>query len=107
MREPLPHWVTEAMLRLEQNGEEAWLVGGCVRDRLLGRPVHDYDLTVSCLPDRTAWLFRDHRLVEDGRKHGTIGVVTEGGVLEMTTATPNRCGLCPTSGRIWPGGISQ
>lgn len=31
MREPLPHWVTEAMLRLEQNGEEAWLVGGCVR----------------------------------------------------------------------------
>lgn len=85
MREPLPHWVTEAMLRLEQNGEEAWLVGGCVRDRLLGRPVHDYDLTVSCLPDRTAWLFRDHRLVEDGRKHGTIGVVTEGGVLEMTT----------------------
>ena len=85
MREPLPHWVTEAMLRLEQNGEEAWLVGGCVRDRLLGRPVHDYDLTVSCLPDRTAWLFRDLRLVEDGRKHGTIGVVTEGGVLEMTT----------------------
>lgn len=85
MREPLPHWVTEAMQRLEQNGEEAWLVGGCVRDRLLGRPVHDYDLTVSCLPDRTAWLFRDHRLVEDGRKHGTIGVVTEGGVLEMTT----------------------
>ena len=85
MREPLPHWVTEAMLRLEQNGEEAWLVGGCVRDRLLGRPVHDYDLTVSCLPDRTAWLFRDHRLVEEGRKHGTIGVVTEGGVLEMTT----------------------
>lgn len=85
MREPLPHWVTVAMLRLEQNGEEAWLVGGCVRDRLLGRPVHDYDLTVSCLPDRTAWLFRDHRLVEDGRKHGTIGVVTEGGVLEMTT----------------------
>lgn len=60
-------------------------MGGCVRDRLLGRPVHDYDLTVSCLPDRTAWLFRDHRLVEDGRKHGTIGVVTEGGVLEMTT----------------------
>lgn len=59
MREPLPHWVTEAMLWLEQNGEEAWLVGGCVRDRLLGRPVHDYDLTVSCLPDRTAWLFRD------------------------------------------------
>lgn len=85
MREPLPHWVTEAMQRLEQNSEEAWLVGGCVRDRLLGRPVHDYDLTVSCLPDRTAWLFRDHRLVEDGRKHGTIGVVTEGGVLEMTT----------------------
>lgn len=85
MREPLPIWVTEAMQRLEQQGEEAWLVGGCVRDRLLGRPVHDYDLAVSCPPDRTAELFRDHRLVEDGRKHGTIGVVTEGGVLEMTT----------------------
>ena len=85
MREPIPHWVTAAMQRLEQNGEETWLVGGCVRDRLLGRPVHDYDLAVSCQPDRTAELFGDHRLVEDGRKHGTIGVVTEGGVLEMTT----------------------
>lgn len=63
MREPLPHWVTEAMLRLEQNGEEAWLVGGCVRDRLLGRPVHDYDLTVSCLPDR-------HRLAVPGSPAG-------------------------------------
>ena len=58
MREPLPIWVTEAMQRLEQQGEEAWLVGGCVRDRLLGRPVHDYDLAVSCPPDRTAELFR-------------------------------------------------
>ena len=56
MREPLPIWVTEAMQRLEQQGEEAWLVGGCVRDRLLGRPVHDYDLAVSCPPDRTAEL---------------------------------------------------
>ena len=79
MREPLPHWVTEAMLRLEQNGEEAWLVGGCVRDRLLGRPVHDYDLTVSCLPDRTAWLFRDHRLVEDGLLETDSAAVTLGG----------------------------
>ena len=34
MREPLPIWVTEAMQRLEQQGEEAWLVGGCVRDAL-------------------------------------------------------------------------
>lgn len=85
MREPIPHWVTAAMQRLEQHGEEAWLVGGCVRDRMLERPVHDYDLAVSCRPDRTAELFRDHRLVEDGRKHGTIGVVAEGGVLEMTT----------------------
>ena len=59
MRKPLPHWVTEAMLRLEQNGEEAWLVGGCVRDSLLGRTPEDWDITTSARPEEIKKLFKD------------------------------------------------
>ncbi len=81
----LPAAVDRVLERMEQAGEQAYLVGGCVRDLLLGRPVHDYDIAVSTPPDRTAELFAAFPLVETGRKHGTIGVVTDLGVLELTT----------------------
>lgn len=81
----LPKPVTEVLDCLKQAGEQGYLVGGCVRDLLLGRPVHDYDIAVSCPPERTAELFGRYPLVETGRRHGTIGVVTQAGVLELTT----------------------
>ena len=43
----LPNSVREALLRLNEAGFEAWLVGGCVRDRLMGAEPHDYDITTS------------------------------------------------------------
>ena len=70
---------------LEAAGYAAYVVGGCVRDACLGLVPHDYDLCTSALPEQTEAVFRDRRLVLAGKKHGTVGVVTESGVVEITT----------------------
>ena len=70
---------------LEQAGYEAYAVGGCVRDSLLGKVPHDYDLCTNALPAETARLFAGYTLVRSGEKHGTIGVVVNQEVIEITT----------------------
>ena len=70
---------------LEQAGFEAYAVGGCVRDSLLGKIPHDYDLCTNALPAETARLFPGYTLVRSGEKHGTIGVVVNNEVIEITT----------------------
>ena len=70
---------------LEQAGFEAYAVGGCVRDSLLGKIPHDYDLCTNALPAETAGLFAGYTLVRSGEKHGTIGVEVEKEVIEITT----------------------
>ena len=70
---------------LEQAGFEAYAVGGCVRDSLLGNTPNDYDLCTNALPEETAGLFPGHTLVRSGEKHGTIGVVADKEVIEITT----------------------
>lgn len=81
----LPEYVTGRIQRLEENGFEAWAVGGCVRDALLGLEPHDYDLCTSALPEQIKALFADHDMVLAGEKHGTVTLITEGGLLEITT----------------------
>ena len=81
----LPEYVLDCLNRLEKAGYQAWAVGGCVRDALLGKPPQDYDLCTDALPERTQALFSDRELVLAGLKHGTVGVVTPGGVVEITT----------------------
>ncbi|MBQ3528933.1 MAG: HD domain-containing protein [Oscillospiraceae bacterium] len=81
----LPKSVLLCMQALEQAGFEAFAVGGCVRDSLLGLTPHDYDLCTNALPEQTASLFDGYTLVRSGEKHGTIGVVVEGEVIEITT----------------------
>jgi tRNA nucleotidyltransferase (CCA-adding enzyme) len=70
---------------LEQAGFEGYAVGGCVRDSLLGNTPHDYDLCTNAQPEETAKLFPGYTLVRSGEKHGTIGVVVDGEVIEITT----------------------
>ena len=70
---------------LAQAGYEAYAVGGCVRDSLLGKIPHDYDLCTNALPEETARLFAGYTLVRSGEKHGTIGVVADAEVIEITT----------------------
>lgn len=80
-----PNFITDTLLRLEQAGFAAWLVGGCVRDRLMGKPPHDYDITTSALPQEVMAVFHDFRIIETGLKHGTVTLLREGEPVEITT----------------------
>ena len=81
----IPEYVKKCLDRLEQAGFASYIVGGCVRDACLGIAPQDYDMCTSALPEQTEALFADHHLVLAGKKHGTVGVVTEGVVVEITT----------------------
>lgn len=81
----LPDYVTECLDALEAAGFAAYAVGGCVRDMYLGRQPHDYDLCTAALPEQIQAVFHDRRLVLAGVKHGTVAVVTQDDVVEITT----------------------
>lgn len=70
---------------LERGGFEAYVVGGAVRDSLLGLAIHDYDLTTSAKPWEMKELFTAYPLIEQGEKHGTIGLIMPSGVYEVTS----------------------
>ena len=73
----------EILQTLERAGFEARYVGGCVRDTLLGRPVHDWDVTTSALPEEIMALFP--RCIPTGIKHGTVTILLRGESFEVTT----------------------
>ena len=81
----LPENILYCIEKLENAGFAAYAVGGCVRDACLGRTPHDYDLCTAALPEQTEAVFAGHRLVLAGKKHGTVGVVCKGEVVEITT----------------------
>ncbi len=81
----LPQTIRKCLTALEEAGFAAYVVGGCVRDHCLGLAPHDYDMCTSATPEQTEEVFRDYRLVLAGKKHGTVGVITEEGVVEITT----------------------
>lgn len=81
----IPEAARRCLDALEQAGFAAYLVGGCVRDAYLGLTPQDYDLCTSALPEQTEAVFADQNLVLAGKKHGTVGVVTDSGVIEITT----------------------
>ena len=81
----IPNSVLELINKLEDAGYETWVVGGCVRDHLMGNVPHDYDCCTAAQPEQMQALFADRQLVLAGLKHGTVGVVTEEGVVEITT----------------------
>ena len=81
----LPPFVSPLIDRLETAGFPTYAVGGCVRDMLLGLAPQDYDLCTAARPEQTEVLFADYDLVLAGKKHGTVGVITPEGVVEITT----------------------
>ena len=80
---PLP--VRQALARLRNHGYEAYLVGGCLRDLLLGNAPQDWDIATDAVPIQTEAVFADCRLLETGLKHGTVTVLWKGQPLEITT----------------------
>ena len=81
----IPDSVRFCLDRLENAGFAAFVVGGCVRDACLGLEPSDWDMCTAALPEQTEAIFSDRRLVLAGKKHGTVGVVTDSGVVEITT----------------------
>ena len=81
----IPAYVGDCIEALEGAGFAAYAVGGCVRDALLGRTPHDFDLCTDARPEQTRAVFSGRPLVLAGEKHGTVGVVTPEGVVEITT----------------------
>ena len=68
---------------LEENGFEAFAVGGCVRDTILGRNPQDWDITTSALPHQVKEIF--HRTIDTGIQHGTVTVMLQRVGYEVTT----------------------
>ena len=81
----MPEAIRAALERLEAAGYEAWLVGGCVRDRLMGVEPHDYDLTTSATPAEVEAVFAGEKVIETGLAHGTVTVLLDGRPVEITT----------------------
>jgi len=79
----LPDDVKRIISALEKRGFEAYIVGGCVRDALLGRKPDDWDLTTSARPEEIKALFP--RTIDTGIKHGTVTVLIGRNTYEVTT----------------------
>ena len=80
-----PEYISAVLSVLRKNGYEAYIVGGSVRDSLLGLSPNDFDVTTSALPEKTIELFSDFKLVTTGLKHGTVTVISDGHPVEVTT----------------------
>lgn len=81
----LPKQVVTALKLLEASGYEAYIVGGCVRDYIMGIEPHDYDITTSALPEETKQVFKRYKVIETGIKHGTVTVLMDYEPIEITT----------------------
>lgn len=85
MKITIPKKVSYIINKLESNGYEAFAVGGCVRDSLLGVEPKDWDITTSAKPSEIKKCFDGYQLIDIGEQHGTIGVVIDGENYEVTT----------------------
>ena len=81
----IPPNANELIRMLHQNGHSAYVVGGCVRDSILGRIPNDWDICTSATPDEMLEIFKDKRVIETGLQHGTITVVMGAESFEITT----------------------
>lgn len=81
----MPKNVDIAINLLQSAGFEAYAVGGCVRDSLLGKTPNDWDITTSAKPENMKSVFADFHCIDTGIKHGTVTVVIDGEPLEITT----------------------
>ena len=81
----LPDEVRYIIDTLENGGFEAYAVGGCVRDSLLGRTPSDWDVCTSALPEQAMQCFDGCRIIETGLRHGTITLMLNNQPFEVTT----------------------
>lgn len=81
----IPRNIMEIIEKLEAGGFEAYIVGGCVRDSILGNTPKDYDITTSAKPEEVRSCLSEYTVIDTGIKHGTVTVVSDGENVEITT----------------------
>lgn len=81
----IPDYVETLLNRLEESGFEAFIVGGSVRDSILGKDPSDYDITTNALPEEIEDVFKDFKTILVGKEFGTVVVVGDKANVEITT----------------------
>lgn len=81
----MPKNASIILKKLNQAGFQAYVVGGCVRDSLMGLKPHDWDICTSATPEQVAEVFDGYRVIPTGIQHGTITVVMDSELYEITT----------------------
>ena len=81
----IPQYVNTILQTLQGAGSEGFVVGGCVRDVLMGKKPADWDVCTSAKPEKIKKIFCDYKTIDTGIGHGTVAVLTKGGLVEITT----------------------
>lgn len=81
----IPKEIKIALDMLTQNHYEAYIVGGAVRDYLLKQNPSDYDITTSATPEEIMKIFQGYQMLDQGLKHGTVMVIINHKMVEITT----------------------
>jgi tRNA nucleotidyltransferase (CCA-adding enzyme) len=81
--------------RLNDSGYEALVVGGCIRNLIMGKKAHDWDITTKATPEETVEVFRDYKVVPVGKKFGTLTVVINYINYEVSTFKKNKSAPAP------------
>lgn len=81
----LPSNIQKILSMLNSAGFKAYIVGGCVRDSIMGNVPHDWDVTTEASPDEIKDVFSAFRTIDTGIKHGTVTVICDGAPVEITT----------------------
>ena len=85
MRIKIPSYVNKVIALLEMSGYEAYIVGGCVRDSLLGAEPNDWDVCTNARPEQVKAALSSLHVIETGIKHGTVTAMAEHKPVEITT----------------------
>lgn len=85
MKISIPEKVNELLIKLNRNGFEAFIVGGCVRDSILGKTPHDWDICTNAKPDEIKECLTKYHTIDTGIKHGTVSVEIDKEIFEITT----------------------
>lgn len=81
----IPVQAVKALEILKKNNFQGYLVGGCVRDMILGRTPDDYDITTDALPKQIIHAFKNYKTIPTGLKHGTVTIIIDNFQIEITT----------------------
>lgn len=81
----MPETVASIVRTIQEAGYEAYVVGGCVRDALLMKEPHDWDITTSALPEEIMRIFKEYPTLTNGIKHGTVFVIIDREMYDITT----------------------